>query len=74
LDVLPLDYVHAFALGQASPPEVCQESAFTARWQGGAPVLDPAEHDAFRWVSPGEAQALVPFAGLRRALRLATVR
>jgi len=50
------------------------ESAFAARWTGGEPLLDPAEHDASRWVSPGEAAVLLPFAGLRRALALSLAR
>ncbi|MBM4379063.1 MAG: lipoyl(octanoyl) transferase LipB [Deltaproteobacteria bacterium] len=71
LEVSPLEYVHAFALGQGPLPRVCEEAAFAARWAGGEPVLDPAEHDAARWLGPDEAAALLPFAGLRRALSLA---
>ena len=71
LEVRPLQYVHAFALGQEPAPRVCEETAFAAHWTGVEPVLDPGEHDAFRWVSPAEALSLLPFAGLRRALSLA---
>lgn len=78
-----LDYVHSFALelplAQVRRPLFAQETAFTVRVSnaGGAegaggtnPVLDPREHDAFRWCTVEEALALLPFVGLKRALRL----
>lgn len=70
--VAPLDYEHAFAWGDQEPPVVATETAFVARVGAEARVtLDPAEHEAFEWVTPDEARARVPWAGLRRALALA---
>lgn len=73
LDVRPLGYEHAFALGQGtgSSPRVCIETAFTAQVAQPADVtLDPGEHDAFEWVPAAEAKARVPHAGLARAIQL----
>ncbi|MEW5740516.1 MAG: lipoyl(octanoyl) transferase LipB [Myxococcota bacterium] len=68
----PLDYVHAFAWGDESPPRIAREHAFAARApQGGRVVLSPAEHDAFEWVTLEELTARVPWEGLRVAARRA---
>ena len=67
--VTELDYVHSFAFGDAMPPRFAQETAFTAR-ASGEPRLS-AEHVEHRWVTLPEALALLPFAGLQRAARLA---
>ncbi len=73
-----LDYVHAFALDPSLAPDAarvpifCRETAFAVRVHPSAePRLDPREHDAHRWVSLEDALPLLPFAGLRRAARLA---
>ena len=63
----PLDYVHAFGWNG----EVARETAFHAAWPGGEVRIDPAEHDTFAWVSPRDALARVPYAGLKEAIRRA---
>ena len=69
-DVRPLDYVHAFGMGEE--PLFAREHAFVAEVPPDAEVrIDPSEHRAFRWMSAAEAAAAMPFAGLRRAVRLA---
>jgi lipoyl(octanoyl) transferase len=73
LDVLSLDYEHAFALGTAVPPVLIRETAFAAVWAGGEVQLS-AEHDALEWCSPDEALSRLPFAGLKRAVRKAVER
>ena len=72
-EIVALDYVHSFALGQdqMTRPRFAEETAFTVRVARSDPSLDLREHDAFRWCTVDEALALLPFAGLRRALRLA---
>ncbi len=72
LSVRPLDYRHAFALGEASPPVVAVEEAFAAAWEGGAPVQLGPEHVEYAWVRVPEALRRLPFAGLRRAVERAT--
>ena len=72
-EVRALDCAHAFALGDRTPPLFAHETPFVLELPAGAP--EPrlsAEHVAHRWCTPAEAEALVPFAGLRRAIRLAT--
>jgi len=65
-----LGYVHAFALGGRVPPLVVEETAFAVRVEGEPRLSD--EHDEHRWCTPQEALRLLPFAGLRRAVRLLT--
>jgi lipoyl(octanoyl) transferase len=68
-----LDYTHAFAWGEASPPRVALEHAFSAQVPAGAePTLARDEHDAFEWVSVAEAVARLPFEGLKTSVRRAT--
>jgi lipoyl(octanoyl) transferase len=64
-----LDYVHSFAMGDALPPRFAQETAFAASVEGEPRLSD--EHVEHRWVSVEEAAQMLPFAGLRRAVRLA---
>jgi 8-oxo-dGTP pyrophosphatase MutT (NUDIX family) len=80
-DLIDLSYVHAFPLDPSripggSPggaPRFARETAFAVRVPPGTEVrLDPTEHDLHRWCSIPEALRLLPFAGLRRALRIAT--
>ena len=53
-------------------PIFCRETAFALRVEPSAePRLEPREHDAHRWASLEDALPLLPFAGLRRAARLA---
>jgi len=72
LEVRPLDYRHAFALGGSEVPVVAEEEAFAAAWEGDAPVRLGPEHDAAAWTSVEAALERLPFAGLRRAVRRAT--
>ena len=60
---------HCFALGDRVPPLFVQETAFAVQVEGEPRLSD--EHDEHRWCTPDEALALLPFAGLRRAVRLA---
>ncbi|HZN94048.1 MAG TPA: lipoyl(octanoyl) transferase LipB [Myxococcales bacterium] len=71
LPVRALGYEHAFALGDRLPPALTRETAFAARWTGGEVRLSDAEHERHRWVDPDEAQASLPFRGLREAARRA---
>jgi lipoyl(octanoyl) transferase len=85
-EVRSLDYVHAFALdpsltpsGQPvpgappRPPVFARETAFGLRVPAGSePRLDPREHDEHRWVAVEDALRVLPFAGLRRGLKLAS--
>ena len=68
-EIRDLDYVHSFALGDRLPPLVVRETAYTARVAGEPRLSD--EHDDHRWCTAEEALRLLPFAGLRRAVRLA---
>jgi lipoyl(octanoyl) transferase len=72
LEVRSLDYRHAFALGSSQPPQVAEEEAFVAAWEGEARVRLGPEHDHAAWVSVETALERLPFAGLRRAVRRAT--
>jgi len=74
--VEPLGYEHDFAVEPALAARLggvflAHETAFAARV---APGFTPAlgdEHQEWGWFAPGEALALLPHAGLRRAVRLA---
>jgi lipoyl(octanoyl) transferase len=80
-EVRDLGYVHAFALDPspgapaASPtraPLFARETAFGLRVPAGSePKLSPEEHDEARWLPLEDALRMLPFAGLRRGLRLA---
>jgi lipoyl(octanoyl) transferase len=67
--VTPLGYEHVFAFGEARPPDLIRETAFSTR-SNGAVQLDPAEHVAFGWFTRAEALEKVPHAGLARAISL----
>jgi lipoyl(octanoyl) transferase len=67
LSVEPLGYRHSFAWGEG---EVVEESAFVARWPGGAVALSE-EHGESAWLAGEAALARLPFAGLREAVRRA---
>jgi lipoyl(octanoyl) transferase len=69
-DIRSLDYRHAFGLGKASPPQLREETAFFAHWEGQVPRLSN-EHTASAWVPFARALELLPFAGLREGARLA---
>lgn len=81
-DLVDLGYAHSFALDPARvpgpaegprAPRFAHETAFALRVPPGTEVrLDPAEHDAHRWAKVPEALQLLPFTGLRRAVRLAS--
>jgi lipoyl(octanoyl) transferase len=77
LPVRSLDYVHGFALSpmQASRAEgglrTGQETAFVARVPADFEPCLSDEHCEWGWFSPREATDRLPWAGLRRAVRLA---
>jgi lipoyl(octanoyl) transferase len=72
LRVRSLEYRHAFALGEESPPRVAMEEAFAASWEGETAVRLGPEHVDFAWVAVPEALRRLPYAGLRRAVERAT--
>lgn len=81
VDVRPLDYVHDFPLdpGITRRPLVtvkwAREIAFSARVPASFDcVRAPLEHDGHEWLTPQEAEERLPYAGLRRAVRLAVER
>ena len=75
--VAPLGYVHGFALGAALSDRLGgglrtgRETAFVARVPAGFEPRLSDEHRSSGWFDPEEAVAAVPWAGLRRAIRLA---
>ncbi len=69
--VVPLGYEHGFAWGATAIPTVGREVAFVAEVEPGQVPRLSDEHTAFEWVDLERALALVPFAGFRRAFRLA---
>jgi lipoyl(octanoyl) transferase len=69
-EIRALDYDHSFALGDRIPPFFIHETAFTAQVSGDPRLSD--EHVAYQWATPAEAMRLLPFAGLRRAVTLAS--
>ncbi|MBI5066718.1 MAG: lipoyl(octanoyl) transferase LipB [Deltaproteobacteria bacterium] len=74
--VEPLGYEHDFGIEPALAARLggaflARETAFAARVPAGfAPSLSD-EHAAWGWYQPAEAAELTPYAGLRRAVRLA---
>jgi lipoyl(octanoyl) transferase len=76
--VEPLGYRHAFPLDPALVPpkrpglRVCDETAFVARLPAGFEPRLSDEHVAWELCGPAEAGARPRYAGLRRAVRLAT--
>jgi lipoyl(octanoyl) transferase len=77
LPVTALGYVHGFALtpslaGRVGPGlRTGRETAFVARLPGGFEPRLSEEHCEWGWFTPEEAEARLPWAGLRRAVRLA---
>jgi lipoyl(octanoyl) transferase len=77
VSVRPLGYVHGFALSpaQGAGPEaglrIGRETAFGARLEPGFEPHLSHEHCEWGWFSPEEAMERLPWAGLRRAVRLA---
>lgn len=79
--VWPLDYEHDFPLdpGITRRPlatvKWARETAFYAVVPASFDVrLSEREHDAFEWLSVEDALERLPYAGLRRALKLATTK
>ena len=76
--VAPLGYRHAFGiepglLGGAAPGLlVADETAFAARLPPGFGCRLSDEHAEHAWFTPAEAAERMRFAGLRRAIRLAS--
>jgi lipoyl(octanoyl) transferase len=75
--VRPLGYVHGFALGPAQAARVGggmrtgRETAFAALLPEGFEPRLSDEHREWGWFTEGEAFSLLPWAGLRRSVRLA---
>jgi lipoyl(octanoyl) transferase len=78
VEVVPLDYRHAFALDPAvlgragGPLRICEETAFAARLPPGFSARISDEHLDHAFVAPDDAVEKLRFAGLRKAVRLAT--
>jgi lipoyl(octanoyl) transferase len=76
--VAPLDYRHTFALdpslNRVRPGALVlvEETAFVARLPEGFAAALSDEHSEHAWATPEEAVKLLRFAGLRRAVSLAT--
>jgi lipoyl(octanoyl) transferase len=76
--VEPLGYRHAFGvepgLWRDAPPgvAVAEETAFAARLPPGFTCRLSDEHVEHGWFTPAEALELLRYAGLRRAVQLAT--
>jgi len=75
--VRDLRYTHSFIVEPGirpdPPPEptFLQEFSFAAEAPPEATVgVDPREHDAMRWVPPGQAEELLRHSGNRRAVRI----
>jgi lipoyl(octanoyl) transferase len=75
--VRPLGYVHGFALGPAQAGPVGgglrtgQETGFAALLPDGFEPRLSDEHREWGWFDPEEALERLPWAGLRRSVRLA---
>jgi lipoyl(octanoyl) transferase len=68
-----LKYEHSFALGDSGlPPLFAHETAFALTARGEPRLSD--EHVEHRWCTLEEAEQILPFAGLRRAVRKALQR
>ena len=80
VEVVPLGYRHAFALDPAvlgragGPLRICEETAFAGRLPPGFQAHLSDEHLEHVFLAPDEALARLRFAGLRKAIRLATGR
>ena len=78
VEVVPLGYRHAFALDPAvlgrtgGPVRICDETAFAARLPSGFSARISDEHEEHVLLAPEEAVARLRYAGLRKAVRLAT--
>ncbi|QQR41696.1 lipoyl(octanoyl) transferase LipB [Myxococcus xanthus] len=70
--LVDLDYRHAFALGEALPPQLVEENGFAVHVPPDADVRLGAEHDAFEWVDVPTALERLPFQGLRETVKRAT--
>jgi lipoyl(octanoyl) transferase len=77
-EVRPLGYVHGFALGPMQAGRLGggfrtgEEVAFAAALPAGFEPRLSEEHCAWGWFEPAEAVRRLPWAGLRRAVSLAT--
>ncbi len=77
-EIEPLGYRHAFALdpsvNRVKPGRVVvvEEQAFASRLPAGFSVRISDEHAEHGWFAPDDAIRMLRFAGLRRAVRLAT--
>jgi lipoyl(octanoyl) transferase len=78
--VEPLGYRHAFALApglnrvRPGALVIVEETAFSARLPPGFSAALSDEHAEHAWATPDDAAARLRFAGLRKAIRLATSR
>lgn len=78
VEVEPLDYEHDFPLDpgitrrELVTVKWCRETCFVGRVPASFECTrNPEEHDAHEWLAPQAALDRMPFAGLRRAIRLA---
>jgi lipoyl(octanoyl) transferase len=72
--VATLGYRHAFGIPKGTGLQVVEETAFVARVPTERSVRLSSEHSEFGWFTVTDAMALLEYAGLRRAVRLATRR
>ncbi len=77
-EVVPLGYVHGFGLDPvvlrrpAAGLAIAQETAFAAKLPAGFTCRVSDEHAEHGWFRPDEAVAKVRFAGLKKAIQMAT--
>jgi lipoyl(octanoyl) transferase len=67
-----LGYAHSFAMRDRMPPPFAHETSFVLKLANGAEPRLSEEHVEHRWCTVFETTQLLPFAGLRRAVQLAT--
>jgi lipoyl(octanoyl) transferase len=67
-----LGYAHSFAMRDRMPPPFAHETSFVLKLANGAEPRLSEEHVEHRWCTAFETMQLLPFAGLRRAVQLAT--
>jgi 8-oxo-dGTP pyrophosphatase MutT (NUDIX family) len=69
--LFPTGFTHTFAKGQGDAAVHFDEEVFAAVVRPGARVRLSHEHVDFKWVTPGEAVALVAFEGCKEGVRRA---
>ena len=69
--VHPVGHIHRFSKSTAHGPADFEEHVFAAYVRLGSQVKLSAEHTESKWVSPEEAQRLLPQPGVQDAVRRA---